>query len=261
MLALDFDGVIFDTAREALVVALDVYLEMTPHSRLREAAERVERRLDGGDLALLDDEVGRAFLELMPLGNRAEDFGVSLYAIEQGVALYDQLTYNALYATLSDQWRADFHRRFYELRAALAAEREAAWLALQPPYPGVGELLRRRAGDVCLAVATAKDHRSVRRLLAHWGLADLFADELVLDKETGVTKTAHLELIRERTGVAFAEITFVDDKLNHLEAVAHLGVRAVLASWGYNGERERALARARGFLVCSLEDFERRLFA
>lgn len=60
--------------------------------------------------------------------------------------------------------------------------------------------------------------------------------------------------------MSFPDITFVDDKLNHLEAVAHLGVRPVLAGWGYNRERERALARSRGFLVCSLEDVERRLF-
>jgi hypothetical protein len=52
----------------------------------------------------------------------------------------------------------------------------------------------------------------------------------------------------------------VDDKLNHLEAVAPLGVRCALAAWGYNGPREHAAAAERGFLVCTLEDVEGKLF-
>ena len=97
-------------------------------------------------------------------------------------------------------------------------------------------------------------------LLARYGLAGLFRAERVLDKETGVSKVAHLELLRERCGVPFPEITFVDDKLNHLEAVAALGVRCVLAAWGYNGERERSRAREVGFPVCGFEEAEAVLF-
>lgn len=259
VLALDFDGVLFDSVREALVVALRVYLEQSPSSRLRQGANRIESRLGPQGPDLLDDDLARRFVALTPLGNRAEDFGVSLAAIDRGLELPDQDAYDAWYASLEPAWLTRFHRRFYEVRAAFAAD-EQRWLDLQPPYPGVPELLRRHAAEVSLAVATAKDHASVRRVLAHHGMLDLFGDDLVLDKETGVSKTAHLELIRHRAAVSFPDITFVDDKLNHLEAVAHLGVRPVLAGWGYNGERERAVARSRGFLVCSLEDVERRLF-
>jgi phosphoglycolate phosphatase-like HAD superfamily hydrolase len=61
-------------------------------------------------------------------------------------------------------------------------------------------------------------------------------------------------------GLDFAEITFVDDKVNHLDAVAPLGVRCALAAWGYNGPREHRLAQGRGHLVCHLEDLETQLF-
>ena len=97
-------------------------------------------------------------------------------------------------------------------------------------------------------------------LLSHHGMADLFAEQLVLDKEAGLAKTAHLALIQVRTGASFQNITFVDDKLNHLTSVAPLGVRCVLAAWGYNGERERSLARAIGFAVCTVTDLEGLLF-
>jgi phosphoglycolate phosphatase-like HAD superfamily hydrolase len=252
--------VLFDTAREAFVVALRVYLEMRPASRLRQVADRIESSLANPASDIFDDVVARAFMELMPLGNRAEDFGVSLLAIDAGLDLPDQEAYDVFHAKQDPQWLADFHRRLYEVRAAFAASREQIWLRLQPPYQGMPELLGRHATSVELAVATAKDRSSVRRLLDHSSMLGLFRDDLVLDKETGVLKTAHLVLIHERTGVPFPEITFVDDKVNHLHAVAPLGMRPVLASWGYNGERERSLARSFGYLVCTLEDVERQIF-
>jgi hypothetical protein len=66
----------------------------------------------------------------------------------------------------------------------------------------------------------------------------LSSRERVLDKETGVHKDAHLQQLHETVGVAFDEMVFVDDGVNHLDRVAGLGVRCALAAWGYNGGRE-----------------------
>jgi phosphoglycolate phosphatase-like HAD superfamily hydrolase len=83
----------------------------------------------------------------------------------------------------------------------------------------------------------------------------------VLDKETGVSKVAHLEHLQRELGLDFPEMTFLEDKVNHLEAVAPLGVRCALAAWGYNGPREHRRARELGFLVCTLDDVEAQLFS
>ena len=122
------------------------------------------------------------------------------------------------------------------------------------PYPEFVAQLRERAGRVVLAIATAKDAASVARLLDAYGIADLFPPEMVLDKETGVSKRAHLTALRDRIGRPFADITFVDDKVNHLEDVAPLGVRCALAAWGYNGPREAARARELGYAVCEIAE-------
>jgi hypothetical protein len=55
-------------------------------------------------------------------------------------------------------------------------------------------------------------------------------------------------------------MTFLDDKVNHLDSVSPLGVRCGLAAWGYNGPREHGLALERGYLVCRLDDVEAQLF-
>jgi phosphoglycolate phosphatase-like HAD superfamily hydrolase len=247
VLALDFDGVICDSAREAYRVAVETY-----------AAERFEPPLPAG--AAEDAALYARFLEAMPLGNRAEDYAVVLAALAHGVPLPDQAAYDAFRARIPPERLRAFHRAFYRVRAAWAERDSEGWLALMRPYPGLGALLRRRAGEARLAIATAKDRASVRRLLASYGIADLFADELVLDKEAGEKKRDHVAVLAARAGCSTAEVTFVDDKVNHLEDVALLGARCVLATWGYNGPRERRIAEARGFLVCGLDDFERRVF-
>lgn len=250
LLALDFDGVISDSAREAFVVALRAYRELRPDSSLPEVARATDA-----------PELFASFVAGMPLGNRAEDYAVVLAAIEAGVPLPDQAAYDRFFAGQDADELAAFHTRFYELRSAWAARDRQDWLSQMSAYPEVLPVLRRRAGDVILAIATAKDRASVEQLLECYGIADLFPSARVLDKEAGRSKRAHLEALSKATGVEWSEITFVDDKLNHLESVASLGVRCALASWGYNGEREVRDARAQGFLVLSLEGLEAELFA
>lgn len=244
-LVLDFDGVIADSAREAFRVALTTYTDLRQESRLaREPEEALRSR----------------FLELVPLGNRAEDYGVALLALEAGARLPDQPAYDAFFAAQDAAWLHAFHRRFYEVRQAWAERDPAGWRRELPPYQPLLAALRRRAGEATYAIATAKDRRSVRALLTDYGVADLFPEELVLDKEAGVDKDAHLRRVRAVLGLEYPELTFVDDKVRHLDRVAPLGVRCALAAWGHNGPREHRLAEERGYLVCRLDDVEERLF-
>lgn len=245
LLVFDFDGVISDSAPESFEVALRTFRHLGDPRALS---------------AWPREDLYRRFLAIMPLGNRSEDFGIALCAIDGAVPLEHQEAYQAFRATLDPAWLDEFHRVFYETRHHFAQEDGERWRALLGPYPAFVELLRRRAGIHPYAIATAKDRASVDLLLADYGIADLFPDALILDKETGVSKVAHHERLAERTGCPYHEMTFVDDKVNHLDHVASLGVRGVLAAWGYNGPREHEAARARGYEVATLEDAERCLF-
>jgi phosphoglycolate phosphatase-like HAD superfamily hydrolase len=259
-LVLDFDGVVSNSAPEAYLVARRTYAEVGP-------AHATEARLtpptDGFRLplaAIQADPLYERFLSLIPLGNRAEDYGVMLSILERGAEVHDQEDYDRERARVSTGFVEAFHTRFYQLRDAFRSDHPKSWRALQSPYPDLVRVLERRAGDTSLAIATAKDRGAVRALLDHYRIGHLFPDERLADKETGQTKTAHLCHLQATLEVAFDELTFLDDKVNHLDAVAPLGVRCALANWGYNGTREHALARDRGYLVCSLGDVEEQLF-
>lgn len=261
LLALDFDGVISNSAPEAFVVALRCYAAMRVDTRLGPLARRIEGRAAPATSAIESHELYAWFLDLMPLGNRAEDYGVAFAAADAGCEVADQAAYDAFRAELDPQWLRDYHKRFYELRAELAAADPEGWLRLMSPYARFVGLLRRRAADVVLCIATAKDRGSVHKLLRAYGIDDLFTEDRVLDKETGVRKSAHLEHLRRQFRLEYPEMTFIDDKVNHLDDVCGLGVRCVLATWGFNGRREAVRARAAGHLACTLDDVEEQLFA
>ena len=254
LLALDFDGVVADSAPEAFLVALRTFASLSPESDVAQQARRLDD-LPGLEV-LRASHLYAPFLESMPLGNRAEDFGVVLSAIEAGVALPDQAAYDAFRGRQDEAWLLGFHRRFYSEREALWSRHPGGWLALMAPFAPLLDVLRARAGEVTLAIATARDRRSVQALLDAYGIADLVAEELLVDKEAGLSKCVHLRTLAARSGIASGDTRFLDDKFNHLVDVAALGVGCALAAWGYQGEREQRSARQSGFPVCSLSEVE-----
>jgi phosphoglycolate phosphatase-like HAD superfamily hydrolase len=261
MLALDFDGVIVDSGREVFYTALNTYVGMHPNSSWRRLLDRIGD-LSGAlefDWQASDDFL--AFQDLVPLGNRAEDFGVALRIIEAGAGVRDQKSYDDYYRSIDGQWRQDFHEALYRTRNGLRSRHESAWLALHDVYGPLVRLLRRHAASVPYAIATAKDRISVERLLLHHGLVDMFEDRYIYDKEAGMQKTDHLQQLSSDCGVPLRAITFVDDKVNHLVAVSPLNVRCILAGWGCNSRREWQEARAHGFPVATLDSADRVLFS
>jgi len=260
ILALDFDGVLCDSSREVFVVAVDAYATREPGSVLLERLRPLRDDALAGSDGFRSDALYVTFSELLPLGNRAEDFGVSLRAVENRLEISDQDQYDAYFGSIDSDWLASFHREFYGARSRLREADTAAWLGLHLPYPGLAEVLRSHRGRTEPAVATAKDARSVHLLLEHLGYDGVFDPQLILDKETGVKKTHHLQALHERTGVDFDRITFVDDKVNHLVTVAALGVRPILAGWGFNTPREHARASKLGYPVATLKEAETVLF-
>ncbi|MEM9659535.1 MAG: HAD family hydrolase [Planctomycetota bacterium] len=259
-LILDFDGVISDSAAECFLVALRTYVGLTPDSALSTVLAEVSPNGALRAERIVAHDVYQSFIELMPLGNRAEDFGVIMMLVEMGADVSDQAAYDEQMQREDPTWLERFHIDFYQVRHQLADAQPEAWRQLMRPFPSFVELLRRRADEATLALATAKDRRSVMALLHDYAIDDLFDERLVADKEAGVRKTAHVRRLLELLAIDAADATFVDDKVNHLDSVAELGVRCALAGWGYNGTREHRLAEQRGYIVCSETQVEAQLF-
>lgn len=247
LVALDFDGVLVDSRREVLQTAISSWRELFPQSPISQS--------------FMDDpNCLRAFENLMPLGNRAEDFGVSLAAIEQGKIPETQEEYNDFRQELGEDFLESFHVTFYKTRSRSQRENLHAWIALHQAYREMPAILSRRGRDCTLVLATSKDEASARHLLQSWNLGWLFPKGHIYDKEMGVRKSAHLEVILRDFRLGPSEIRFIDDKVNHLLTAEEMGVRGVLAGWGHNTPREHSLAREHGIPVADFETVEKLLF-
>jgi phosphoglycolate phosphatase-like HAD superfamily hydrolase len=250
--AFDFDGVLCDSSREVFVVGSEAYLSLEPTSALAAHLRQFRDDAVGGGEGFRSDPLYRRFIDLLPLGNRAEDFGVSLTAIDRGLEISDQPGYDAVYKSIDPDWLQRYHAEFYVRRGRLRDADPTAWTELHLPYPGLADALGNQT-SAKLAVATAKDGPSVELLLDTLGFGSIFDPRLILDKETGVQKTRHLQVLSDRLGIPLDHITFIDDKVNHLRTVAALGVRPVLAGWGFNTPREHRVAREFGYEIAELE--------
>jgi len=234
VLALDFDGVLCDSARETGIsgwkagaalwsdmaqprppeVLLDAYCRARPVIETGYEAILMMRLLkDGGD----PDRLLEAFPRLLP------------EAIARSGS--DAAGLKDLYSAVRDRWMR---------------EDRDEWLSLSPLYPGAADFLNGLPADRDCYIVTTKQERYVASLLAHHGVGFPPACIFGLDRQlaTGKKKEAVLgEILRRHPG---GRIHFVEDRLGTLQrflARPELApVRLHLACWGYNTASERRQA-------------------
>lgn len=226
-LALDFDGVIWDSVGECFVMARRAYQNLfgLPCADL-EANFRRGRWLvrTGGD-----------FLLILQLAMHDPDGDLTTFSKEEFARLKTQK---------SDECRA-FEAEFYQLRALCRDQHWAEWVSYQKPYPLFLEqlgALRQMFDEV--VVCTTKDSRSAQLLLESARLE--FA---IWGKEQGLDKGEQIRDFCRSRAARPEQIFFIDDLIENLEQVRPTGATCGLASWGYNTPAERQQALALGFPV------------
>ena len=258
ILVFDFDGVISNSVHDSFRTAVNTYRAFRQGHRLP-----VDRALESAEDTFRFEqehpEVFDAFNRLLPLGNHAKDYCVILTALDRNEAgrIQDQEDFDAFKQSVPADEQNAYYRLFYEIREALQKKDIEEWARLLPIFPGVAEALRILKDRCILAIATSKDRISVDVQLEKYGIADCFQPENILDKEAGESKRNHLTRLRERHGVPFHSLHFIDDKVLHLVSVKSLGVQGYLALWGFNTPREHTVAKKEGFRLLRLEDLPR----
>lgn len=227
VLALDFDGVIWDSVGECFVMARRVYTEMygLPCSDL-EAAFRRGRWLvrTGGDFLLV--------LQL------------AMADPEGDLTHFPRAEFERLQRDKAAETQA-FSQEFYALREKTRDQNWNEWISFQQPYPLLLQQFEelRKVFDQ-IVVCTTKDTKSAHALLASAGL------ELpIYGKELALHKGDQIKALCQQHAVEPSQIFFIDDLVENLDQVRPGGVACGLAAWGYNTAAERQRARAEGYPV------------
>lgn len=226
VLALDFDGVLCDSARETGITgwkaAGKLWEDMAndpPSERLLDAYRRARPVIETGYEAILmmrllkdgedPDELLAGFQKRLP------------EAIARSGTDAEEL--KGLYGAIRDRW---------------IQEDPEGWLSLSPLYPGTAETLKTLPSGVECYIITTKEERFVERLLVYHGVRFDVARIYGLDRR--MKKEAVLQELMERH--PGSSIDFVEDRLGTLKRLSKqpdlASVRLHIACWGYNTEVE-----------------------
>ena len=236
VLALDFDGVIWDSAGECFEVGWRAYRELFQVDLSGESYR--DKFLAGRPHA----RTGHDFFLLLRLLETRPEVDLERFPWPEFVALRQALAVEA----------AAFNAIFYDLRAKYREQDFPLWASWQAPYAEMVAVLDRWESRFAgAALATTKDEASAHALLRSAG-----RDWPVFGKEFSLNKEEQIRGIAAKYGVHTEEILFMDDLLENLEQVKPTGAALVLASWGYNTAESREEAQAQGYRVLDAKGFE-----
>ena len=235
--ALDFDGVICDSAVETAITgwksATYIWSDMAktvPDEAHIEQFRALRPQLETGYEAIL-------FMRLLQQGESVESIQANLTSFKMELG-GDTTLLKQLFGQTRDQWIE--HAR-------------DEWIAMNPLFEGIAEKLQNLNGQIWYIVTT-KQERFVEQILQA-SQVDLPIDIFGLDKK--MSKQAVLLELLERHGSQ--TIRLIEDRLpTLLEILGNDQLNAVelqLVDWGYNTEQDRTNARTKGLKVIGLPEF------
>jgi phosphoglycolate phosphatase-like HAD superfamily hydrolase len=236
VLALDFDGVLWDSVDECREIGVRAWEAM-------------------GKAPLSIENLPARFRQGRPFCRTGYDFFIVLYLLREDPSIdfltLDPEEFKSRRALLAEE-AARFDRIFYDLRRHVRDKDFATWSSWQGPVSdALQAALNLRDRFRSVVIATTKDSESVRRLLATAGVElPITGREVTRDKGDQVRRIA------DESGLPVHRLFLVDDLLENLRMAQRAGARCALSEWGHNTPRDRALAESRGFPIIRRSSIE-----
>jgi len=244
--AVDFDGVICDSAAETGVTAWRAGSRLFPSWNTTEpAAEYLNR-----------------FIRLRPVLETGYQAIVLMYLIKKGV---DDHTISTQFQALCESFIGEENTSVSRLIQLFGDTRDQwiksgmeDWLSRNRFYDGIIERLEKASRRETVYILTTKQERFARALLQYGKVETSTMEIFGLDRKK--SKEEILIELMKRHDPAFNTFHFYEDRLKTLVRIAdHPGlssVRLYLATWGYITETDRKSAEASTRIICiGKEDF------
>lgn len=241
--ALDFDGVICDSAVETAITgwkcAGQIWDDMpgpVPSQSLIDQFRLVRPIIETGYEAILA-------MRLLHLGETTDAIYSDYAAKTQALMQDAQVTVN------------DLKKLFGETRDAWIDSALAEWVDMNPLFSGIGDKLRRLGQQGIWYIITTKQERFVKQILKA-NEVDL-PDAHIFGLDRNMSKQDVLKGLLEKHPQQ--SIHFVEDRLPTLLNVQKndelASIKLIFALWGYNTDEDKAVAAQNPFNNQLLEDF------
>jgi phosphoglycolate phosphatase-like HAD superfamily hydrolase len=235
----DFDGVLFDTARECLAVA---------YASTRKIAGATRERWRDLDEPL--PSVTQMFLANRHWVGPPWQYAVLLDCIATERMPSTTAEFLALAATRKGELSA-FTELYFETRCELARDL-ARWCSVIDPYAEALAAFARLHAAGHAAILSTRDDRSIQRILGYFA----GVEPVLLPRSGPREKWEILVETSAARGLSPSRVFFVDDYAHHALGAHRRGIAAHVALWGYLGPDDIETARANGLPCLALAELD-----
>lgn len=254
VLAVDFDGVISDSALKSLFVGHNAYC--------RHFGPEVKKNFGGKLFTFENWEQAKKeyklemekYKKMRAYVEQSCDFLVMIKIIEEQIEVKTQQEFINIRNEMDLDYNF-FHELFFQEKERWQEKDFAKWFSLAPAYQHVTEGIKKLLQEgVKIVIATSNLGRAIHPafhndyLGFHMDITDIY------DKNYGKSKSDHMRAIAEQNNVANRDIYFIDDQLNYLEETQLMGVNVFLAGWGYCTDEQKNIARKKSIIVIEKEE-------
>ena len=225
LLALDFDGVLCDSAKECLINSYNSY----------NIAEQKNTE-KSYSMEMIDSREVELFLKFRPLVRIAREYYPLWYLISKNQPIDPSMNIQEQIRIPEKKLDA-FNTIFFQQRREWMKKDEFSWLYFNPLYPGIKKVLLELIKYENTYIVSSKNAPAINSILKHNQID--FPTDNIWGSDSDLDKPDIFRKLKEKNAISYSDIIFLDDNIENLMKAKELGISVFWASWGYSMVNEK----------------------
>lgn len=253
ILALDYDGVLVDSAKESFAVSYNLYIKNHKFKYFSNEQLTPENfyRIDT-ELKPLEE----GFNHLRAFCSIPRSFESILLALDRDKPIKEKREFDKFRKKRGNgiSYRIKFHTE----RARLIKQNFKAFLTLTPPNKEIIQAVK-KLFDIRkqVYIITKNKKELLSQVLYAYDLEISLTN--IIDPYAVSTKKQGFKKLKKLTGLDYKDMIFIDDSLKYLLETSELGVKKFLANWGFIAKEDLKAAKENKIEILTKQNFYTRL--
>jgi len=238
LLTMDFDGVIADSISECAVVGYNGYKAYCGNNFRIKTPEEIN-----------PDQL-RKFRSMRSYIRSGEDYVYLFHALNENINIESQEDFDDFHTAYFDR-KESYYQMFYSARRTLMSSNHKSWIALNPLYNGMYEYLQIVQNKI--HIISTKASKYIIEILISNGIE--INPKRVHEAGRGFSKKDIIIRLMREYNLSMSNMIFIDDHFDTLRKVKSVGVRCMLAGWGYNTKKQHSRCQDLNLELIDLQQF------
>jgi phosphoglycolate phosphatase-like HAD superfamily hydrolase len=230
ILALDFDGVLFDTSFEKLFTGFNAYRLVNPNTELF-GGKRLSFENYNYIRSHYTELVDRFNILIDFIGAAGENACIFELLETQGM-IRQEREYRQFIKNIDYDIYKKYHHTMLMLRDEYETQNNNEYIKLIKPNHEIIEPLRELHENIFVFICSMKPKNNIEYILSSHGVSHLFNDTIsILSSQV---KIQLLEEYARKLTIDEKQVYFIDDHPHHLSTAVDSNMNCFFAEWGYH---------------------------